>query len=249
MKKRYLASASAAALLLGAAVIPSGASAEVATKNLQAKYNNIKILYNGYQVSTEIEPFIVNGTTYIPLRMMAGVFNKDVQWDGTTYTIRVTDRPDAATQAQLAAKDAEIKRLQTRIATLEDQIADLKDRDDDDIDDALDDLEDELWDQFQDYFDDIEFDDITVDGDEDEVEITIELAGDDYGDEWDDLKKADLEEFVIDIVEEVWDWDEFEDADVKGEIIDIDDDDEELADFEGDVDDDEILLNGKVIKD
>jgi len=250
MKKRFLASATAATLLVGAAVIPSVASAEVATKNLQARYNNIKIFYNGYQVSTDIEPFIVNGTTYIPLRMMANVFNKNVEWDGTTYTIRVTDRPDAATQAQLAAKDAEIKRLQSRIATLEDQLASKSKSSKKSKDGDIDDLEDDLWDEFEDYFEDdydIVFDDISVSGDEDKVKVIFELEGDEY--DWDDIDEDDIEDFVIDVVEFIWDWDEFEDADVDGKVIDIDDDDEVLIKFKGDADDEEILLDGKVIND
>lgn len=247
MKKRYLASASAA-LLVGAAVIPSGASAEVATKNLQAKYNNIKVLYNGYQVSTPIEPFIVNGTTYIPLRMMAGVFNKDVSWDGNTYTINVTDRPDASTQAQLAAKDAEIKRLQDRIASLQSTIEDLEEEIDDleNDDGDLDDWEDELNDEFEDYFDDIELK-IKLDGDEDDIEVEVQVDLDDYEDEWDDLDEDDIEDLVIDLVEYIWD--EFNDeAYVEGVIIDVADDDD-LYDFEGDPDEGEILLDDEVIKD
>ena len=250
MKKRYVA-ATSAVLLAGAAVIPSGASAEVATKNLQAKYNNIKILYNGYQVSTTIEPFIVNGTTYVPLRMMSDIFNKNISWDGTNYTINVTDRPDATTQAQLAAKDAEITRLKNQITSLQNKIDDLEDDDkksgDDDVDDAIDDLENELNDDFLDYFDEFDFEDITVSGDEDDIEIEIELEGDDYLDDWKDLSDSEIEKFVEEIVEAVWDYDELEDADVQGVVIDIDDDDEELIDFEGFADDGDIELDGDVI--
>ncbi|WP_400161909.1 stalk domain-containing protein [Brevibacillus sp. TJ4] len=248
MKKRYVASASAL-LLAGAAVIPSGASAEVATKNLQAKYNNIKVLYNGYQVSTPIEPFIVDGTTYIPVRMMAGVFNKDISWDGVNYTINVTDRPDPALQAQLAAKDAEITRLKNQISSLEDEIEDLEDEldDKDSKDGDIKDLEDELHDEFIDYFSAFDFEDIIVKGDEDEVEITIELDGYDYLEDWEDLSKSKIEAFVEDIVEAVWDWKEFEDADVIGVVVDIDDDDYELIEFEGFAKNGDIELDGKVI--
>ncbi|CAM3473240.1 MULTISPECIES: stalk domain-containing protein [Brevibacillus] len=235
-KKHYLATA-AAGLLLATAVIPSGASAEVATKNLQAKYNNIKVLYNGYQVSTPVEPFIVNGTTYIPLRMMAGVFNKDITWDGTNYTINVLDKPDTGAQAQLAVKDAEITRLKNQIAALNEEIQDLEDEldddDDDDFDDELADLEEELNDDWGD-FEELEWE-ITLDGDdEDDIEVEIEIDLSDWADEFDDLSESRKEKLVQNIIDDIWDV--FE-ADITGYIIDSDED-EELYEFEADYDDD-----------
>lgn len=242
VKKHYLAMA-AAGLLLATAVIPSGASAEVATKNLQAKYNNIKVLYNGYQVATPVEPFIVNGTTYIPLRMMAGVFNKDITWDGTNYTINVLDKPDTGAQAQLAVKDAEITRLKNQITSLNKEIdtlenkLDKKSNNNDDFDDDLEDLEDDLNEDYGDY-EDMEWD-ITLSGDEDEIEVEIELD-DDYIDDFEDMSKAKKQKLVEDIIEDIWD--EF-DADITGVII-VDGDDEH--EFEAEYDDDIYFDNKKI---
>ncbi|RNB85644.1 copper amine oxidase N-terminal domain-containing protein [Brevibacillus panacihumi] len=237
-KKHYLATA-AAGLLLATTLIPSGASAEVATKNLQAKYNNIKVLNNGYQISTPIEPFIVNGTTYIPLRMMADVFKKDVTWDGKTYTINVIDKPDPSVQSQIAIKDAEIARLKNQITSLQDEIENLEDKldkknskDDDDFDDDLSDLEDELNDDYGE-FEDLEWT-ISLDGDEDEIEVEIEIDLSEYGDDFDELTKSELKAFVQDIVDDIWR--EF-DADITGYIIDSDEDDK-LYEFDAEYDDD-----------
>lgn len=237
-KKHYLATA-AAGLLLATTLIPSGASAEVATKNLQAKYNNIKVLNNGYQISTPIEPFIVNGTTYIPLRMMADVFKKDVTWDGKTYTINVIDKPDASVQSQIAIKDAEIARLKNQINSLNDEIENLEDKldkksskDDDDFDDDLSDLEDELNSDYED-FEGLEWT-ISLDGDEDEIEVEIEIDLSEYEDEFGDLSKSELKAFVQDIVDDIWR--EF-DADITGYIIDSDEDDK-LYEFDAEYDDD-----------
>lgn len=234
-KKHYLATA-AAGLLLATTLIPSGASAEVATKNLQAKYNNIKVLNNGYQISTPIEPFIVNGTTYIPLRMMADVFKKDVTWDGKTYTINVIDKPDPSVQSQIAIKDAEIARLKNQITSLNDEIDNLesklnkKSSKDDDFDDDLSDLEDELNEDYED-FEGLEWT-ISLDGDEDEIEVEIEIDLDEYGDDFDELTKSELKAFVQDIVDDIWK--EF-DADISGYIIDSDED-ERLYEFEAEYD-------------
>lgn len=244
LKKQYLAVASALVLTVG--LFPASSDAQVAKKNLIANYNNIKVLYNGVQVPTTIEPFIVNGTTYIPLRMMAGVFNKDITWDGTNYTINVKDQANPGYEAQLAAKDAEIQRLKSQIEDLndkidglEDDLADYEDDDDDsDFDDDLSDLEEQLNDDYGDY-EDLEWD-ISLDGDEDEIEVEIAIDFDDYEDDFNDLSEKKLHTLVEEIVNDIWD--DFEDSDVTGVIIDSSSDDEQY-DFEGDSDDGTIYFD------
>lgn len=246
-KKQYLAIASALVLTVG--LFPTSSSASVATKNLQAKYNNIKVLYNGNTVSTTIEPFIVNGTTYIPLRMMAGVFNKDITWDGTSYTINVKDQADSQHAAELAARDAQIRNLQDKIDSLNKEITDLEDElddrdndDDEDFDDRLSDLEKYLNKEYGD-FEGLEWD-ITLDGDEDEIEVDVEIDLDEYGDDFDDLDTSDFEDLVEDIVNDIWD--EFDEADVTGRIIDSYKD-KKKYDFEGLIDDEEIYFDDELI--
>ncbi|NRS18058.1 copper amine oxidase N-terminal domain-containing protein [Brevibacillus sp. HB1.4B] len=238
-KKQYLAIASA--LILTTTLIPTSSQAATGTKNLQAKYNNIKVIYNGAAVPTTIEPFIVNGTTYIPLRMMAGVFNKDVAWDGTKYTVTVKDMPNSQQANELAARDAQIRSLQGTIDSLNKQITDLKNSksnrdDDDDVQDDLDDLEDQL-DKDYDDFKDIEWK-FTLKGDEDDIDVEIEVDLDEFQDEYDDLDDSDFEDLVESVVKDIWD--EFEDADIDGEIVDEDGDN--LHDFSADASDEEIFF-------
>ncbi|MDR7314855.1 stalk domain-containing protein [Brevibacillus nitrificans] len=254
IKKQYLAVASA--LILTAGLFPASSDAQVAKKNLTANYNNIKVLYNGSQVSTTIEPFIVNGTTYIPLRMMADVFNKDITWDGTNYTINVKDTADTGYQAEIAMKDAEIARLKSQIDDLndeidglEDDLADYEDDDDDDIDEEVSDLEDSLIDEFETY-DDFEDVDFSLDGDDEDLTVDIYIDKDAWEEETgDDLDAAALEDLVNDVVEYVWD-EFYDDVEISGTIYDTSDDDEDLYDFEGylDSDDDEVIeLDGDQI--
>jgi len=242
ISKKKLLPVLAVVPLLGAAVVPAATDASVATKNVQIKYNNVKVMYNGVVVPTTVEPFIMDGTTYIPLRMMANVFSKDITWDGATYTIDVKDRPDPrdsriqTLEAQLKTKDAEIARLKTELAN-----ANSKKSSSDDLDD----LEDDLQEEFEDYFDDIELD-ISLDGDEDDIEVEIAVDVEEFEDEWEDLDESDIEDLVIDIIEYIWD--EFDDeATVTGVIVDSSDDDEELYEFEGDPDDGDIYLDDDVI--
>ncbi|RAT96859.1 stalk domain-containing protein [Brevibacillus sp. Leaf182] len=245
-KKQYLAIASA--LILTTTLIPTSSQAATGTKNLQAKYNNIKVIYNGAAVPTTIEPFIVNGTTYIPLRMMADVFSKDVAWDGTKYTITVKDKPNSQHASELAARDAQIRTLQGTIDSLNKQITDLKNSkssrdDDDDVQDDLDDLEDQLEDDYDDY-EDIEWK-FTLSGDEDDIDVEIAVDKDEFEDEYDAMDDSDFEDLVEKVVEDIWD--EFEDADIEGEIVDSSDDDDELWDFSADASDEEITFDGSVI--
>ena len=71
-------------------------------KNMYEKidvlYNDIKIEIDGESfVATDangnvVEPFIYNGTTYLPVRAIATAFDKDVAWDETTYTVSLTTK-------------------------------------------------------------------------------------------------------------------------------------------------------------
>ena len=74
-------------------VVPAlGAST---TKQLNATYNNIKLVIDGKTVvpkdvnGTVAEPFIVNGTTYLPVRALSEALGKNVNWDGATSTVYV----------------------------------------------------------------------------------------------------------------------------------------------------------------
>ena len=63
------------------------------TKNVQIQFNDIKLIIDGVPVvlkdvnGSDIEPFIYNGTTYLPLRAISEAVGKEVTWDGTTKTI------------------------------------------------------------------------------------------------------------------------------------------------------------------
>lgn len=71
------------------------ATASQITKSIQATYNNIKIIVDGQQVSTNKnnEPFIYNGTTYLPIRAVGEAVGKQVSWDGRTNTVYLGDSP------------------------------------------------------------------------------------------------------------------------------------------------------------
>ncbi|WP_102345081.1 stalk domain-containing protein [Bacillus sp. Marseille-P3661] len=207
--KKPIAALSAGVLISGI-LFTHSVDASQARKSLDAHYNNIKIMNNNQLVSVEPsdEPFIVNGTTFIPLRMMGELFNKSVIWDGVTQTIKIADNSTPISQAtidslkaQISAKDAQILKLQTELNNLKGKEVDLGD------------LEDQLNDDYGDY-DDIDDVEIFLAGDEDLIDIRIDVDSRD----WDDLSDSEKEDFLQEIVDDILD--DYEDAEIEGTIKD-----------------------------
>lgn len=78
-------------------IIGMGTTALAATvRQLNAEYSGIKIMLDGEEFiprdvnGTVVEPFIVSGTTYLPVRAVASAFGLDVAWDGATQTVILT---------------------------------------------------------------------------------------------------------------------------------------------------------------
>lgn len=95
-------------------------------KTLQAYYRNITIFRNGTQASFSHEPFIVDGTTYVPVRDMSQLLGKTVTFNPQTYRIDITDTPDANTvalQTKMIQQEIEITNLNNKIKELEAKLA------------------------------------------------------------------------------------------------------------------------------
>ena len=84
-------------ILLIAFAIPVFAS--TGSRTLQASYQDIQIYIDGVLIipkdanGNAVEPFIVNGTTYLPVRAVGQAFGKDVYWDGATSSVYIGSRP------------------------------------------------------------------------------------------------------------------------------------------------------------
>lgn len=78
-------------------------------KNMYEKidvlYNDVKIEIDGEEFIAKdvngnvVEPFIYNGTTYLPVRAIATAFDKDVAWDESTYTVKLTTKEQTPSEA------------------------------------------------------------------------------------------------------------------------------------------------------
>lgn len=86
MKKRIQGFIAGA--IVGAAIVGT-VGAFAYTDYIEAVYNNIKIVVDGKEIHPNSEPFISNGTTYLPVRAVSEALGKEVYWDGPNYTVYI----------------------------------------------------------------------------------------------------------------------------------------------------------------
>jgi hypothetical protein len=85
-----------AALLFGAA---SATFASVGAYPLMASFADIRIFVDGKQADprdangNSAEPFIINGTTYLPVRAVAEALGMEVSWDNASKSVRILSAP------------------------------------------------------------------------------------------------------------------------------------------------------------
>lgn len=93
----------------------STAFAASTQKTATAVYNNIKIVVDGTTVTPKdvngniVDPFIIDGTTYLPVRALANALGQGVEWDQETSTVKIGGAPDAATNNSLSSGKTESK--------------------------------------------------------------------------------------------------------------------------------------------
>ncbi len=84
-------------LLLGATVSSMTAFATNTTIQKDVTYRNINIVVDKNEITPTdangnyVEPFIIDGTTYLPVRAVANALAKDVSWDDTTNTVSLSE--------------------------------------------------------------------------------------------------------------------------------------------------------------
>ena len=84
-------------VLISATVTWGVVFATTGTKTIEVFYNNIKVYKDNVLCElkdangTVVEPFIYNGTTYMPIRGTANLAGMDVTWEGTTQSVYLWD--------------------------------------------------------------------------------------------------------------------------------------------------------------
>lgn len=173
---------------------------------LEAWYMNIKIKNNGQEVFPDKAPFIVDGTTYVSVRTMANIFNKDIEWDGVNYIVSVNDKPGQGINylnMQLMMKDSEIKYLEDRIKDLEKKSDPVSN---------IDDLEDDL-NYDHDEYKGVDFD-IKLSGKKSDITVIIEFSLKRDKTSWNKLTEKNIINYLEDICDDILDV--FPKADIAG---------------------------------
>ena len=123
MKKRIFL----IALLLSVIAISASALAASDTRQLNAAFNDIKVYIEGELISPKdalgrpVEPFIVDGTTYLPLRAVAEALGKNVEWDGPNQSVYVGKKPVISTPTPLNPATAKIVIITTDVTQNEEE--------------------------------------------------------------------------------------------------------------------------------
>lgn len=176
-------------------------------KNLEAWFNNIKIVVNNQQVQTAAEPFIYNDTTYVPIRVISEALNKEVNYNPSTYTITITDKSDAnAVQLsnQLTQRIYEIATLNAKISEYEKKIAELESRvsnSSSSSSSSLKRLEDDLNDKYG-YYRYVNFK-INLYENRNEIEVIMDVDLDRYRNDWNSLSQSQIRSLVENVCADI----------------------------------------------
>lgn len=93
MKRKYKLIIAVIAALIVSSMALSALGATKVKKQMTAEYNGIQITLDGVKIEPKdvagnvVEPFIVDGTTYLPVRAIANALGLEVDWDQKTQTV------------------------------------------------------------------------------------------------------------------------------------------------------------------
>ena len=64
--------------------------AENIIKQIDVIFNSVNVNVNGKEL--EADNILYNGTTYIPIRNVAEILDKDIVWEQNTMTVNINDK-------------------------------------------------------------------------------------------------------------------------------------------------------------
>lgn len=185
---------SLAIILIFVFSILSVVSADNIVQTLKAN-TGVRIFYNDKELIDERQPYIINGSAYVPIRMLMENLDKIISFEPSANKVIIKDKADPSSSTISSLKDqiaklqlensslvsqntylaAENKNLTTKISTLTKKMSALTD-----YDDELSIIENKLQKEYGYAGDDYINDDdvsvfISVIGDDDDVELEVSL--------------------------------------------------------------------------
>lgn len=107
MKKNITLNIRSLAAIVALTALLTATTAALASGTIQrtitANYMGIRIIVDGKEVTPTdasgkvVEPFIADGTTYLPVRAVGAALGKEVEWDGANRIVYIGQKPGAAT--------------------------------------------------------------------------------------------------------------------------------------------------------
>lgn len=91
----------------------STAMAKISKMDIPVSFNNIKVVVDGKELKTDKEPFVYEGTTYLPVRTVAEAVGKEVAWDSSTQTVTLGAKDSTGTKSYSRSNPAPIGIAQT----------------------------------------------------------------------------------------------------------------------------------------
>lgn len=85
-------------ILFGIMMVGVPVLAKTGSNYIEVIYDNIKLYVDGVKIEPRdsngsiVEPFIYNGTTYLPVRAIGEAIGKTVTWDGTTKSVYIGEQ-------------------------------------------------------------------------------------------------------------------------------------------------------------
>jgi len=215
------------------------------SKRITALFYNVKVNYNGNNLSFKSSPFIYNGYVYVPLNDLAREAGFAYTWNNDSKTMNLYPSQSSmdvqVLRAELDRKNIEIANLKMKLSqydlytTISNNTSSSTHRR---YSDSLDDLEDILEDRFDKHRNDgetLEFDSYELSKSSNDIYLKIYGDFDKDYDKWKDRDKDDFEDFIEDICERIAD-DYDDDIDVRV----YDEDKDQIGKYTYDTDDERL---------
>lgn len=211
-KRSFLVTGLAVALILSLTAGAFGASGTA--KQLSAIFRNIQLNVNGAVLETEEQPFIVNGRTYVPLRVISQALGAIVDWNSDSNLVTITGSDSSSEIEALKAENAQLK---AQLAALKGSGSGVTPAEEDK---TLSKLAGIILTKHPE-LEDVTVDDIRLTGNEDNVTVNIDVDLDDFDKEWAALMDNEIKNWITDLCRDVQGY-YSTDTSVDGKIKDID---------------------------
>lgn len=183
-------------------------------------FQAVKVNYNNFNLTNQLQPIVIDGITYLPLSKTMNTFNKNSNWNSLTKTITIVDKKDPVIsdlESKIDMKEAEIKYLKTKIQTLKNVLQDIdtdnihiNDNNSDDKND-ISKLEDELNDDYDEYYNvDLEY---KLYEKNNKITVKIDVDDDDWKDKLTTSKRRKICDSICEKILK-----EYDDADIRGYV-------------------------------